>query len=204
MRGMYTSDLATMHLFKRVNEDTEELNRYVLHKRSKTGEPMDILYSCKPTESLILTLQNSFYITHQDRPEMMPNRLDPLQLLQYDYSNHITHQNAWATLAKKCSKLLMPFKTARKTFESYALMLEVSSEIRYKLLGHTDSSIKRHYQNWKWEKLSKQVDAAHLEVLKEFQCEKLFNELLARLEMVTDLVTTSELTTIHLTNKKAV
>ena len=200
MRGMYTSDLATMHLHNRENESDYDSNRYVLHKRHKTGESMTILYSCKPTEDIILALQNSIHITHKRSPLKLPNRLNPLQLFVYDYEDHRVHKNTWDTYAKRCSKILLSFKSARKTFESYALMLNTSAEIRYRLLGHTDTSIKSHYQNWEWSKLSEQIDTAHLDVLKAFDTEALFNELIDKVSEVTDEVTKDSLRTVHLSN----
>jgi len=196
MRGMYTSDLATMHLHNRENE-TEDSNRYVLHKRHKTGEAMTILYSCEPTEAILVALQNSIYMTHKN---MLPDRTNPLQLFIYDYEDSRKHKNVWDIYSKRCSKLLLPMKTSRKTFESYALMLEVSSEIRYRLLGHTDQSIKSHYQNWEWSKLSEQIDKAHIQVLEEFETKELFSELLTKVTEVTDAVTLDKLTRIHLTS----
>lgn len=203
MRGMYTSDLATMHLHNRQNEDDVEANRYVLHKRHKTGEPMDILYSCEPTEGLILSLQNSIRHTHNHKPYMIPDRSNPLQLFKYDYDDSKVHKNVWDVYAKRASKLLLPMKTARKTFESYALMLNMTAEIRYRLLGHTDQSIKSHYQNWQWEKLSDKIDDAHIKVLQEFQSKELFNELIDRVTEVTDKVTRDMLLSVHLTTVEA-
>ena len=43
--------------------------------------------------------------------------------------------------------LWKPFKTARKTFENYALKLKLSEDIRFKLLGQADPTIKAHYQD---------------------------------------------------------
>ena len=69
---------------------------------------------------------------------------------------------------------------AQKTFESYDLMLDVSAEVRYRLLGHQDRSIKSNYQNWEWEKISDKVDEAHLKVLKEFRVEEVWYKLRKR------------------------
>ena len=198
LRGMYTSDLATMHLHSRENEADYDSNRYVLHKRHKTGEAMTILYSCEPTEGLLVALQNSIYITHHYKESMLPDRTNALQLFRYDYSDSRVHKNIWDVYAKRSSRILLPFKTARKTFESYALMLNTSAEIRYRLLGHTDTTIKSHYQNWEWDKLSEQIDRAHIDVLESFECEQLYKELIDKVTEVTNQVTASKLTTLHL------
>ena len=66
------------------------------------------------------------------------------------------------------------FKTARKTFESYALKLAISQDIRYKLLGHANPTIKAHYQDWEWDELKQQVDKAHQLVLQEYRVEDIY------------------------------
>ena len=77
-------------------------------------------------------------------------------------------------MSKNCRKVgLPPFKAARKTFETYALSLDVSADIRYKLLGHATEGIKQNYQDWEWDKLKDQVDKAHLKVLKDYRVKKL-------------------------------
>ena len=79
---------------------------------------------------------------------------------------------------KRAKKLLgKPLKTARKTFESYALKLKVSQDIRFKLLGHANPTIKAHYQDWEWEELKEQVDEAHVQVLEEYKVEELLEAL---------------------------
>lgn len=200
LRGMYTSDLSSMSTHKTRNTDSYDSNRYVLHFRHKTSEPMTVLYSIEPTEAILVALQNSIHITHKNRPELLPDRTNPLQLFRYDLTDNKFHKNLWDVYAKRCSKLLLPMKTARKTFESVALQLDVSAEVRYKLLGHVDQTIKKHYIDWEWSKLSDKIDAAHIEVLKSFEAKELFDELLEAFKLKTDLKTASELMTIHLSN----
>ena len=74
----------------------------------------------------------------------------------------------------------VPFKVARKTFESYAAFLDVSAEVRYRLLGHQDRSIKSNYQNWEWDRLTEKVDEAHIKILKEFRVEEIWKALQKR------------------------
>ena len=95
-------------------------------------------------------------------------------------------------------------KTARKTFESVALQLDVSAEIRYKLLGHVDRTIKKHYIDWEWSKLSDKIDNAHVEALKSFQAEELFNELKQAFILKTDLKTRQLVETLHLSNQDSI
>ena len=69
---------------------------------------------------------------------------------------------------------------ARKTFETYSLKVEATTEVSFRLLGHQDKTIKRYYRNWEWEELVMKVDEAHLKVLKAFNAEELWNLLLKR------------------------
>ena len=197
LRGLYVKDIAQMYKHDKLNEDDYDKDRYVLHKRSKTGEPMHILYSCEPTEDILLALKNSFKITH---PTKCSNTMNALELLIYDTEDVRVHKNVWDVYQKRCTKILgYSFKTARKTFESTAMLLDVSSPIRYKLLGHVDSSIKRNYLNWEWDKLSVKVDDAHKAVIDSFNTEAIWNELSTH-ALVTGLVTEDTLSTIHLSN----
>ena len=60
------------------------------------------------------------------------------------------------------------------------MLLDVSAEVRYRLLGHQDRSIKSNYQNWEWDRLSEKVDEAHIKILKEFRIEEIWNKLQKR------------------------
>ena len=96
-------------------------------------------------------------------------------IFAYDINDTTVHKNVWDVYQKRIKKLLgKPFKTARKTFESYALKLAISQDIRYKLLGHANPTIKAHYQDWEWDELKLQVDEAHELVLKEYRVEDIY------------------------------
>jgi len=182
MRGLYPRDIIKMHLHELVNESEQDEKRYVKHKRSKTGEPMNILYSCEPTEQIINSLQCSITYTHLNRsssyPDVYPKGWHTLMMFEYKEEEH---KNVWDVYTKRCRKIIgVPFKVARKTFESYALLLDVSAEVRYRLLGHQDRSIKSSYQNWEWDRISAKVDEAHLKVLKEFRVEEVWYKLRKR------------------------
>ena len=60
------------------------------------------------------------------------------------------------------------------SFEGYALKLAISQDIRYKLLGHANPTIKAHYQDWEWDELKQQVDEAHQLVLKEYRVQEIY------------------------------
>ena len=85
----------------------------------------------------------------------------------------------WNTISKQCSSIGFPaIKYARKTFETVALTLEVSAEIRDRLLGHEVQGVKKSYQNWEWDGLQEKVHKAHMEVLEKFRVEELYNALI--------------------------
>ena len=189
MRGLYPTDIAKMHHYDLTLDDDIPYNidisknRYVKHKRSKTGEPMRILYSCKPTEEIMNSLQVSIAMTHLNRSKKFPDvypKGDLHPLMFFDYPEEL-HKNVWDVYIKRSRKVVgLPFKTARKTFESFALKLGISQEIRYRLLGHQDRTIKRYYQNWEWDEMIDLVDEAHMQVLKELEAEKIWFQLRKR------------------------
>ena len=182
MRGLYPRDLVSMHKHEIINEYDCDKKRYVKHKRSKTGEQMTILYSCEPTEWLLNSLQCSISYTHLNRPSYLPDVYPKgwhlMMLFEYEEKHH---RNVWDVYTKRCRKLVgVPFKVARKTFESYAMLLDVSAEVRYRLLGHQDRSIKSNYQNWEWDRLTEKVDEAHIKILNEFRVEEIWKALQKR------------------------
>jgi hypothetical protein len=102
-------------------------------------------------------------------------------IFAYDINDTLIHKNVWDVYQKRIKKLLgKPFKTARKTFESYALKLAISQDIRYKLLGHANPTIKAHYQDWEWDELKLQVDEAHLNVLNEYKAKEIYKAIYSR------------------------
>ena len=60
----------------------------------------------------------------------------------------------------------------------------MSQDIRFKLLGHANPTIKAHYQDWEWEELKEQVDEAHQEVLKEYKAKELLEALECKAESI--------------------
>jgi hypothetical protein len=66
------------------------------------------------------------------------------------------------------------------------MLLDVSQAIRYRLLGHTDRTIKKHYLNWEWDSLRDKVDKAHSEVLIEFKTVELWTRLKDKFLELTD------------------
>ena len=60
------------------------------------------------------------------------------------------------------------------------MKLGISQEVRYRLLGHQDRTIKRFYQNWEWDEMIEIVDDAHMQVLEALEVEKIWFELRKR------------------------
>ena len=199
LRGFYQGDIVTMHLHASnlVDADRDgtlhldkKEKKYIKHQRSKTGELMEVRMDLEPIFSLIYTLRETVRLTHGQKINKKTGQPfkkgkdvysnDELKgwIFSYDLNDTKTHKNVWDVYQKRIKELLgKPFKTARKTFESYALKLKVSQDIRFKLLGHANPTIKAHYQDWEWEELKEQVDEAHLEVLEEYKAKELLKAL---------------------------
>lgn len=197
LRGFYQADLVTMHQYEtNVNEPDlpdgsilldSKKRRYIKHRRSKSGELMEIRMDVEPIFSLMYTIRDTIKKTHSQKINKRtgepfkkgadvysPNELEGW-FFKYDINNTTVHRNVWDVYQKSIRRLLgKPFKTARKTFESYALKLAISQDIRYKLLGHANPTIKAHYQDWEWDELKQQVDEAHQLVLKEYRVEEIY------------------------------
>lgn len=196
LRGFYQGDIVTMHLYDTNLCEPDEPDgtiyldstkkRYIKHQRSRTGELMEIRMDLDPILPLLYELRDAVKLTHGQRVNKKTGKRFKKAnsvyseneqegwIFSYDINDSKTHKNVWDVYQKRIKKLLgKPFKTARKTFESYALKLKVSQDIRFKLLGHANPTIKAHYQDWEWEELKEQVDEAHLEVLKEYKAEEL-------------------------------
>ena len=200
-RGMYPADIVS---FKKVNFQNKDLHKdgfisswdfykkghdYLVHRRSKTknrgNDDMLIRIDAFPTLRLIGLLKRSVIYTHYKiKPDIIPTLEDEISIFKYDIENdYKLHSNIWDTYKKRIIKLLgYSYKTARKTFNTYALELEVSDTIRRILLGHADSSMLSHYDNLKTKKINEQVENAHEKVLDEFDTKEIMNLLIDKLE----------------------
>lgn len=194
LRGLYQADLVTMHKYaNNLSIDGgkgggfEGKRFYIKHERSKSGELMEIKINIYPTHNLIAILALLVERTHKQKINKRTGKpfikgtydVTPKAgggwIFDYDLNDTTVHKNVWDVYQKRIKKLLgKPFKTARKTFESYALKLAISQDIRYKLLGHANPTIKAHYQDWEWDELKQQVDEAHELVLKEYRVEDIY------------------------------
>jgi len=200
LRGLYQADLVTMHKYaNNLSIDGgkgggfEGKRFYIKHERSKSGELMEIKINIYPTHNLIAILALLVERTHKQKINKRTGKpfikgnydVTPKAgggwIFDYDLNDTTVHKNVWDVYQKRIKKLLgKPFKTARKTFESYALKLAISQDIRYKLLGHANPTIKAHYQDWEWDELKLQVDEAHELVLKEYRVEDIYKAIYRR------------------------
>jgi hypothetical protein len=188
MRGMYFTDLNVLH--QRTYDITIDHPDYgdsviIKHFRNKTEEPMWLLQSY-PFDQLQRKLRGYLEYTHGEATHHKTKKL-----LRKTKENHLSYKESngwffkeynkarWNTISKQCSSLGFPaIKYARKTFETVALTLEVSAEIRDRLLGHEVQGVKKSYQNWEWDELQEKVHKAHMEVLDKFRVEELYNALI--------------------------
>ena len=199
LRGLYQADIVTMHKYSNnldINDSEAgwDKRRFIKHERSKSGELMEIKVNIYPTHNIIAILALLVERTHKQKTNkrtgkpfkkggynVMPEKMSDGWIFAYDINDTLIHKNVWDVYQKRIKKLLgKPFKTARKTFESYALKLKISQDIRYKLLGHANPTIKAHYQDWEWDELKLQVDEAHLNVLNEYKAKEIYKAIYSR------------------------
>ncbi|NQV77525.1 MAG: phage integrase SAM-like domain-containing protein, partial [Lutibacter sp.] len=186
-RGMYPADIVS---FKKANFENNGKNEdmelfcevgydYLIHRRSKTrnrnNEDMYIRID-ETILQLITLLKRSFIYTHHNtKPQILAPFTEDISIFNYSVDNDYSlHKNVWDVYAKRISKTLgYSFKTARKTFNTYALELQVSDTIRRILLGHSDPSELRSYDNLQTNIIKQQVEQAHVNILKEFNVDEL-------------------------------
>ena len=196
MRGLYPTDLCSIHEFKWDAYIDHPLhgNSVVLNYiRHKTEELMWIRYDY-PFNELQQKLRGYLELTHGYRINVKTGK-KYLKTKEYTLSKNPNegwffkqyNKSQWNTLSKNCRKVGLPsFKTARKTFETYALSLDVSADIRYKLLGHATEGIKQNYQDWEWDSLQDKIHKAHEDVLSEFRVDHLYPALINKADEILD------------------
>lgn len=124
------------------------------HYRQKTGNKMLL----DGLNGLVKELHETIPLSH-----LNPNRIRKYQCATKALLNGAT------------------FKTARKTYDSYALLNDVDFQIRIHLLGQRDVSIKKHYTNFEMKAIQDKVSRAHKRIIESFGAEDFARELLARL-----------------------
>lgn len=185
LRGMYNSDIVALKdaEYKQNDFDTKnpylnifnDGNKYIIHRRVKTKNRSNddlIIRLDEMIPALLDFTKRLFKITHKEQGILSTNKL---ALFDYDLSDLTLHKKIWGRYQKRIIIVLgYNFKTARKTYNTYATELEVSNTVRNILLGHSPQSVnEKHYINRKTIKLSEKVQEAHTEVLKDFNFEHL-------------------------------
>ena len=188
-RGMYQADIVQMSLENTLFEGKPNVKSAfkLKHFRHKTKDSNSDLMQIDVSAmmlGLILFLKYSFIYTHSHlRPEVLAKYEDAVAIFDYDVNDNTLHNGLWDFYGKNCKRLLgMPFKTARKTFNTVALELAIPESIRRILLGHTDNSMLRNYDAVQAERIQKVVSDAHQKVLKNAYFETLCAQLLQKVE----------------------
>ena len=194
MRGLYPTDLCSIHEYEWTQyiDHPKHENSVVLNfSRHKTNELMWIKYEY-PFNDLQRKLRGYLELTHGYKINKKTGK-EFLNTKEYTLSEKEStgwffksyNKDKWNTLSKNCRKVgLSPFKTARKSFETYALQLQISADIRYKLLGHATEVVKQNYQNWQWDKLQDQIHDAHELVLANFHIDTLYPALIKKADEI--------------------
>lgn len=188
-RGMYQADIVQMSFEnavfdgKRNPKSALKLNHF-RHKTKDSNSDLMLIDVSAMMLSLITMLKYSFIYTHSHlRPEVLAKYDDAVAIFDYDVNDKELHSGLWNFYGKNCRRLLgMPFKTARKTFNTVALELAIPDSIRRILLGHTDNSMLRHYDAVQAVRIQAIVTDAHKKVLQNAYFETLCAQLLQKVE----------------------
>jgi integrase len=194
-RGFYPADVVSLKKANFNNVDENPILKlcesgfdYITHRRSKTrnraNDDLIIRIDLKLLE-LIQWLKISFYYTHYGTPQrnLLANFDDDIAIFNYDVNIERTHKNLWDIYQKKIKKLLgISYKTARKTYNTHALELNVSDQIRRILLGHIDPTMLASYDNNETSTIREKVQTAHLDVLNEFKAFDLIDNLFEKIK----------------------
>ena len=173
-------------------------NPYFLdHRRHKTGNMMRIWINLPPIGGLIYILRrlvaqthpNLSYLSYEDLSKPYHELVkkpdyDELRIFRHDSKVDIkADENLWNNFNKHLRKLeVYSFESARKSFNTTARILNVPEGIKKTLIGQTDHSIQRHYDNYNDPELLAQVQLAHLGIMHHFKVVELYEFWLKKLE----------------------
>jgi len=170
--------------------ETKGSSHFIDHKRHKTKNVMRIWVTLPPIGGLIFILKRLVANTHPkiaylSREDLLlkTNQLlgkkenDILRIFKHSSEDYKTDENFWNNMNKHLKKLgLYSFESARKSFNTTATYLQIHPSIIKTLVGHTDSTIQSHYNNYNDARLVKSVQEAHLQVLHSFKMIELFDK----------------------------
>ena len=174
-----------------INKLVEIGENILVHRRHKTrkksNEDMKIKIDLI-TLKLFTYLKLSVILTHFNRPNILGAFDDNLSIFDYDVEDK-DHANIWSSWGKHCRKLIgYNFKQARKTFNTFALKLKVTSDVRQVLLGQKNMTMLQYYDDLSV--IEDEVNEAHKSVLKAFEFEALVNLVVSKLEEVDSRIST--------------
>jgi len=111
---------------------------------------------------------------------------DELKIFNHDPSVDIAKDDAiWNNMNKHLKKLgLYSLQSARKTFATTCSSIGIDSSIERNLLGQSDPSILRHYNNYEDKRLVYKIQQSHIMVLNTFKTVELFNLWLKQMKLV--------------------
>ena len=173
-------------------------NPYFLdHRRHKTGNMMRIWINLPPIGGLIYILRrlvaqthpNLSYLSFEDLSKPYQELIkkpdyDELKIFRHDSKVDIkADENLWNNLNKHLRKLdVYSFESARKSFNTTARILGIEEGIKKSLIGQTDHSIQRHYDNYNDPELVAKIQMAHLRILHHFKVVELYDLWLRKIE----------------------
>jgi hypothetical protein len=205
-RGMYPADIVSLKVANLENKPLDrELDEwdeisgdllrlcevghdYLIHRRHKTKNKSndDMVIRVDTTLlNLIYFLKRSVIYTHYKRkPEIIPTLEDSMSIFVYDVDkDYQLHSNVWDSYKKHITRLLgHSFKSARKTFDTIAASLDISTTTRQILLGHNEDSMLWHYGDTNTDIIRERVEKAHIDILKSFDADALNKLLLDKLD----------------------
>ena len=179
------------------SQDVKGNPHFLDHKRHKTGNMMRIWINLPPIGGLIYILRrlvaqthpNLSYLSFEDLSKPYNELIqkpgyDELKIFRHNSKvDLIADENLWNNLNKHLRKLdVYSFESARKSFNTTARILGIEEGIKKTLIGQTDHSIQRHYDNYNDPELVGKVQLAHLGIMHHFKVIELYELWLKKLE----------------------
>lgn len=180
--------------------ETKGSCHFVDHKRHKGKNVMRIWATLPPIGGLIFILKRLVANTHPkiaylSREDLLltPIELwekkdnDILRIFKHSTEDYKIDENLWNNMNKHLKKLgLYSYESARKSFNTTATYLQIHPSITKTLVGQSDRSIQRHYNNYNDARLVKSVQEAHLQVLHSFKMIELFDKWVLKINELFD------------------
>lgn len=190
----YNYDYRMKYLSQNAEQEPMEIKgspQFIDHGRHKTDNVMRIWVSLPPIGGLIFILKRLVANTHPKVAYLSKEDLkktsqelyaredyDILRIFKHNSRTDIEVDNAiWNNYNKHLNKLgLHSLMSARKSFNTTATHLRISADLRRTLLGQTDRSIQRSYNNYNDIRLVRDVQESHLQIMYSFKMIELFDK----------------------------